>query len=405
MNNREYRVLLEQDRQVRERMEDLMALTSGKATPEQMAEIKELLAKSTSLRRQLREMEHLGPPNSQISGAAMTETREQKEHRASFCAYLRRGEIDSTLRERRDMTTGGGNALQGSGGGFFVPVGFVNDVEQALKFYGEMFQVASMLPTDTGQPLPYPTSNDTTVTGERIAEGVQVTTNDVTLGNIVFNAYKYSTKMVKVSLELLQDSAFDIERFLIDQFAIRLGRILNTDFTLGLGSGSSQPNGIITASVSGATAVGSASNDGSGATGANSIGSDDLVALEHSVDRLYRKGAAYMMHDSTLKAIKQLKDKFGRPLWLPGISSDSPATILNYPYFINNDMDTIATTKKTVLFGRLDKYMIRKVKDLSVMRLSERFADFGQVAFIGFARYDGNLLDAGTHPVKFLTQA
>lgn len=347
---------------------------------------------------------------------------DQKKYRSAFRSYLKNGfqrsqfergvtseERDILLKfqdkETRDMGTGGGNALQGSGGGFFVPVGFVNDVEIALKFYGEMLQVATILPTDTGQPLPYPTANDTGVTGELVGENQQVTTNDVTLGNIVFNAYKYSTKMVKVSLELLQDSAFDLEMFLKDQFAIRLGRILNTHFTTGLGSGSSQPNGIITASVSGATAAGSATNDGSGATGANSIGSDDLVSLEHSVDRLYRRGARWMMHDSTLKAIKQLKDKYGRPLWLPGLAVNSPDTILQYPYNINNDMDTIATTKKTVLFGQLDKYMVRRVKDLSIIRLVERFADFGQVAFVGFARYDGNLLDAGTHPVKFLTQA
>ena len=89
----------------------------------------------------------------------------------------------------------------------------------------------------------------------------------------------------------------------------------------------------------------------------------------------------------------------------PGIGANAPDTILGYPYAINNDMATIATTNKTVLFGAIDKYLIRQVKELSILRLNERFADKGQVAFIGFARYDGNLLDAGTHPVKYLVQA
>lgn len=307
------------------------------------------------------------------------------------------------MAEYRDMGTGGGNALQSTGGGYFVPVGFVDEVEQALKYYGPMLDVSTIMETATGQPLPYPTSNDTTIVGELIGEGSQVSTQDVTLGNIVFGAYKYSTKMVKVSIELLQDSAFDIESFLKEQFAIRLGRKLNTDFTVG--TGSSQPNGIITAATAGPTAAGASTNDGGSETGGTSIGSDDLIELEHSVDRLYRKGAIYMMHDSTLKTIKKLKDKYGRPLWLPGLAANGPDTINGYAFAVNNDMASIAVNAKTVVFGDVKKYHVRRVNELSVLRLVERFADYGQVAFIGFARYDGQLVDAGTHPVKYLVQA
>ncbi len=219
----------------------------------------------------------------------------------------------------------------------------------------------------------------------------------------MFGAYKYSTKMVKVSIELLQDSAFDLESFLKDQFAIRIGRILNNHFTVG--TGTNQPKGILVAATAGPVAGGSSGNDGGSETGGTSIGSDDLIELEHSIDPLYRRGAKYMMHDSTLKQIKKLKDKYGRPLWLPGLAVNDPDTINGYGYSINNDLPAIAVNAKTVLFGKLDKYIIRRVKELSVLRLVERYADYGQVAFIGFARYDGNLLDAGTHPVKYLTQA
>ncbi len=81
--------------------------------------------------------------------------------------------------------------------------------------------------------------------------------------------------------------------------------------------------------------------------------------------------------------------------------------INGYAYRVNNNMDQLtntspATTRKTVAFGRFDKYLVRKVREMSVLRLTERFAEYGQVAFIGFARYDGQLLDAGTHPVKYL---
>lgn len=308
------------------------------------------------------------------------------------------------LKEYRDMGTGGGNILQGTGGGYFVPVGYVDEIEDALKWYGDMLRAATIMTTATGQPLPWPTDNDTTNTGALLAEGTQISSGtDLTLGNVVFGAYKYTSSMIKVSIELLQDSAFDLETYVKERMAIRLGRILNTHFTVG--TGSSQPHGILTVATAGPTAVGASGNDGGTETGGTSIGSDDLVELEHSVDKAYRRGAAFMAHDSTIKTLKKLKDKYGRPLWLPGLAVQAEDTILDYPYFTNNDLPTIALNAKTVLFGQLKKYMIRQVKELAILRLSERFADFGQVAFIGFARYDGNLLDAGTHPVKYLVQA
>ena len=304
--------------------------------------------------------------------------------------------------EFRDMGTGGGNALQGSGGGYFVPVGFVYDVEEALKYYGDMLNVSTIMDTATGQPLPYPTDNDTTVSGEIVGEGVQVTTADVTLGSITFNAYKFSTKMVKVSIELLQDSAFDLETFLKNKFAIRLGRILNTKFTVG--TGTNEPKGIIVAATASTQTVIGDDNAGT-PDPTTQIGYTDLVNLEHQVDPLYRRGAKFMMHDQTLRYLKTLKDKYGRPLWVPGVAVNAPDEILGYGYSINNDMAQLGTGHKVVAFGQLQKYMIRRVKELAVMRLSERFADYGQVAFLGFARYDGNLLDAGTHPVVYVANS
>jgi HK97 family phage major capsid protein len=194
-----------------------------------------------------------------------------------------------------------------------------------------------------------------------------------------------------------------MESFLVEQFAARLGRILNTKFTVGVGT--TEPTGILTAATAGPTALGSAANTGGTETGGTSIGYIDLVELEHSVDPLYRRGAKFILNDSTLRKIKEILDKYGRPLWVPGVAAGAPDTILGYPYSINNDMPTIAVNAKTVLFGAVDRYMIRRVKQLQVLRLVERFADYGQVAFLGFARYDGNLLDAGTHPVKYLVQA
>jgi HK97 family phage major capsid protein len=116
-----------------------------------------------------------------------------------------------------------------------------------------------------------------------------------------------------------------------------------------------------------------------------------------------------MFADSTLKAIKLLVDGNGRPLWQPGVSAGignkAPDTILGYEYVINQDMPVLpasGTANNFMLFGDFSKYVIRSVKQLSVLRLDERYADYGQVAFIGFARYDGNVIDAGTHPIQAL---
>ncbi len=312
--------------------------------------------------------------------------------------------------EQRDMGTGGEGAYPGATVGFFVPVGFVNRIEDALKYYGDIWNQAEIMDTATGQPLPFPTDNDTTITGEIVGEGQQVSTADVSLGQIMFGAYKFSTKMVKVSIELLQDSAFDLEAFLVKKFGTRLGRISNTKFTVGGGpsntSGSPpvaspEPTGIITAATaSGQTVIGD--DNATTPDPTSQVGYLDLVNLEHSVDPLYRKGAKFMFHDSTLRFLKTLKDKYGRPLWMPGMTAGAADTINGYGYSVNNDMAPLGPDNKSVAFGQLDKYLIRRVKEMSVLRLVERFADYGQVAFLGFARYDGNLLDAGTHPVQYL---
>jgi HK97 family phage major capsid protein len=216
--------------------------------------------------------------------------------------------------------------------------------------------------------------------------------------------------MVKVSIELLQDSAFDLEAFLVKKFGTRLGRVSNTKFTVGGGpsntSGSPpvaapEPTGIITAATaSGQTVIGD--DNATTPDPTSQVGYLDLVNLEHSVDPLYRKGAKFMFHDSTLRFLKTLKDKYGRPLWMPGMTAGAADTINGYGYSVNNDMAPLGPNNKSVAFGPLDKYLIRRVKEMSVLRLVERFADYGQVAFLGFARYDGNLLDAGTHPVRYL---
>jgi len=303
-----------------------------------------------------------------------------------------------------------------------VPAGFVYDIEQATKYYADLMNVVRVITTATGQVLPFPTSNDTQEAWHILGEGSQIIdqgTNqnypnqgsipstdagNVQLGHVNLNAWKGSTGLVRVSLELLQDSAFDLQTFLTERFAERLGRGYEAYFTNG--TGSSQPTGFFPAiQASGAvpiTAAGSNANDSLGGTGVNSIGYTDLVNLVHSVDPTYRKRAKFMFHDNVLAHLQTRLDKFGRPLWVPSTREGEPDTLLGYPYVINQSCSPIGPSAFTVFFGAWDKFIVRKVKDLSILRLDERFADFGEVGFIGFSRVDSNLLDAGTHPINGL---
>jgi HK97 family phage major capsid protein len=325
----------------------------------------------------------------------------------AFETFLRTGD-KSRMREARDAYTGMGIGSPTSSipTSVFVPQGFVDDIEIALRFYGELYGICRDYPTATGAPLPYPTTNDTSVEAEIIGEGQQVSTEVVNIGNVVFQAWKYSTKLVQVSLELLQDSAFDLGRFLTEQFAIRLARKWEDDFVNGVGT--SMPRGISLDAILGATASGANANSGLSAdTDTNSIGTTDLLSLIFSVDPNYRKNGSFLMNDLTKQMLSSLLDKFGRPLFTPNPQTGKLESIFGYPVRCNNFVAQIGSTSPVsqppvVYFGDFKKYLVRRVKDLMVLRLVERYAELGLVGFIGFARMDARLIDAGTNPIKYL---
>ena len=278
-------------------------------------------------------------------------------------------------------------------GGHTVPQGFVPSLEAALLAFGGVRSVASILRTATGNDLDLPDYNDTSNTGALLAENNPDSEQDVTFGNLLLNAYKYTSKIVKVSKEVMQDSAFNLGTELGQILGERLARIQNTHATTG--TGSSQPNGIVTAASSGKTAA-----------SATAITTDELIDLYHSIDPAYRNGAGWMMHDNVALAIRKLKDGDSQYMWQPGIVAGQPDRLLGGSVTINQDMaSSVATGNKTVLFGALSKYIVREVLDITVVRLVERYADAHQVGFVAIMRFDGDLRNAGTNPVKYLEQA
>ncbi len=323
-----------------------------------------------------------------------------EEYRKAFWGWARNGSLEMEPEQRAALRRGSAalpaearalGVSVGAAGGYTVANEDIRPIVDAMKMTGGVREVAYELTTDTGGEIPVPTSDDTANKGARIAENVAVSEQDVTFGQKVLHAFMYSSKMVKVPIQLLQDTSFPIESWLTEKLGVRIGRITNEEFTNG--TGNAMPEGVVAGSALGKTTA---------AAGAITYG--ELRALEHSVDPAYRKNGRYMFADSTLLYIKQLLDGQNRPLYLPGINVREPDTINGYPFTVNDDMDAIAATKKTVLFGDFKNYWVRNVRGIMVLRLAERFAEYGQVAFLAFSRHDGILIDAGQHPVKHLIQ-
>jgi len=319
----------------------------------------------------------------------------QKAYRSAFNKFVVSGlgsldanerKLMDSQKESRALSTGTTTA-----GGFTVPQGFYDTLTEAMKFYGGIRQSrATILRTATGNALPMPTTNDVSNMGELVTENSPVSAGDILFGQAILNAYKFSSKTVLVSFELLQDSAFDLESFIARKLGERLGRACNYYQTIG--SGTNQPSGIVTGSTLGTT----------GTTGqTTSIIADNLIDLEHSIDPAYRTNAEFMFHDATLKALKKLKDGYGRPLWMAGLATAEPDTINAHPYVINNDMPVMAASAKSMIFGDLSTFFVRDVMDITMFRIADKYIEQGQVGFLAFYRGDSKCLDAGMHPISY----
>jgi len=291
---------------------------------------------------------------------------------------------------RREREARVAQTITTTGGGYMIARQFSNELERAMLWYGGMIGTGRVIDTATGAPLDWPTSDDTTNTGRLLAINTAATQTGFTVGVVVFDAYKYSSDSVLVPVELMQDSAFDIDSLVGAMLGERLGRILNNHLTIG--TGVSQPNGVVTASFLGKT----------GTTGqTTAVIYDDLVDLVYSVDRNYRGNAKFMMADASVAKIRKLKDSQNLPIWQAGSpTAGEPDLLLGYPIIINNDVPVMAANAKSILFGDFSKYIVRRVKDITLLRLNERYAESHQVGFLAFARFDGDLIDAGTHPIR-----
>jgi HK97 family phage major capsid protein len=301
------------------------------------------------------------------------------------------------LRDSRILNIAEGT---GSAGGFLVPTFTIAEVLQRLKFYSAVASACKLIPTATGATWSWPTVDETSVGGVLLAENAALSVVDVTFGSVSLGAFKFSSGIVPVSFEILQDMQVDITAFLMDLLAKRLGRVENTYATTG--TGSAQPQGIV-----GSAASGFVLPTGNTTT----LTYNGLVALYESVDAVYRSapGAAFMMNDLTLLAIKNLADTTNaRPLWLPDVLPEPPGspqhgTLFGKPVWINPDMASMAANAKCILFGDMEQFAFRQVRGMAIMQLSDSaYASKGQAAFLAFGRMDSDMISGSNNAIKYL---
>ncbi|CAG9426460.1 hypothetical protein NVI2019_NGLDDFDA_02646 [Providencia alcalifaciens] len=275
-------------------------------------------------------------------------------------------------------------------GGYTVPTQMLNKIIEQMKAYGGIASVAQILTTSTGQDITWSTSDGTEEEGELLGENTAASEQDVEFGTAILGAKKLSSKIIRVSNELLQDSGVNIEAYLGSRIAQRIGRGEAKYLVKGTGAGSPlQPKGL-DASVTG-TVDASAT-----------FGWKDINALEHALDPAYRNGPKFRLafNDDTLKNLKEMEDAQKRPLWLPSIAGVAPSTILGMQYVVDQAIDKMEAGKKFIFCGDFDRFILRRVTYMTLKRLVERYAEYDQTAFLAFHRFDCVLED--TSAIKAL---
>ena len=332
------------------------------------------------------------------ANAEVRESAPKATRKGAFEKYLRNGMGSLNANERSIMGELRGTSTQIAGtdslGGFLVPQDFSNELDMATLFTGEVERLAKKLNTAGGALLDYPTINDTATDAGLTAEAAAVTVQDMTFANAQLSAYNYASQ-VRVSMQLLQDNAFDLNAFLAEAMGERIARATNAAFTTG--TGSSQPQGIVAGSTLGNTAA-----------SATAIAADDILDLIHSIDPSYRNKASFglMAHDNVIAAIRALglgsANDF--PIFIPSMEAGQPDKLFGYNIYYNNDMESAITTgKKTLLAADFSKFVVRSAGGVQMVRLNERYMDELEVGFVSYARKDAKVLDS--RAVKYLAQA
>lgn len=328
------------------------------------------------------------PVNQPLTGKPMSGRtierigRASDEYRTSFWDMMRsKAPLPSVVNALQEGTD--------SEGGYLVPDEYERTLVEALEEENMFRQLAKVIRTSSGdRKIPVVATKGT---ASWIDEEGAYTESDDSFGQVSIGAYKVGT-MIKVSEELLNDSVFDLESYIAKEFARRIGAKEEEAFFTGDGSG--KPLGILAATGGAETGVTAASS--------TAVTADELMDLFYSLKSPYRKKAVWVLNDSTIKAVRKLKDSTGQYLWQPSLMAGTPDTLLGRPMKTSAYMPVIAAGAKTIAFGDFSYYWIADRQGRSFKRLNELYAANGQVGFLGFQRVDGKLVLS--EAVKVLAQ-
>lgn len=309
-------------------------------------------------------------PDSQRAAVVVPESRKADDYRMAFWTSMRSGTVASELRDHKVGTD--------SLGGYTVPDEFRRELIVALEEANVIRGLATTFTTTSGvMTIPVNSAHGSAAWK---TEETAYATSDETFAEVTLNAYK-ATALIKVTEELLNDSAFAIESFIAKEFGRRLGVLEEEAFING--TGSNQPTGVVGGSTLGTTA-----------SATNAITFDELTDLHYSLGRAYRSRATFVMKDSTIKLIRKIKTGVSSDntyLWQAGLRDGEPDTLFGRPVVASSFMPAATTGLKPVLFGDLSYYYIGDRNAMSMQRLNELYAANGHVGFRQFKRTDGKL--------------
>ncbi|OJF16819.1 MAG: hypothetical protein A6D91_11010, partial [Bacillaceae bacterium G1] len=309
-----------------------------------------------------------------------TSPRATEEYRRAFWNVLRAPRGMADPQEVRDLF----KSSDGKGG-YLAPEEFELELLRELGKTSVMRQIASVVQSSTDRRIPMVTEKPSfTYIGEKGTYGKTSMSFDV----IHISAYK-AGGIILVSEELLQDSYFDLEAEIRRQFVEAQSELEENSFING--DGVEKPTGVLVDAQKGVEAA------------ASGITADDLIDLFYNVKRGYRQRGTWLMHDSTIRAIRKLKDNDGQYIWQPGIQAGEPDRILGRPVVTSDFMPEIAAGAKSVAFGDFSRYRIMDRLGITIQRLDELYAETGQVGFRCTFRNDGKLLLS--EAVKYIQHA
>jgi HK97 family phage major capsid protein len=314
-------------------------------------------------------------------GSSVVESRTAEKTDADYLNALARGEIRSYTFERR--------AISGASTGAPVPTGFYNQIIDQARLVGPMLVTSTTLNTASGENLQVPRLSTWSTATISTATAAIGTSDPAFSAFVTLRSHKYSF-ITQVSQELLTDAGVDISAFIAQEAGNAIGYAVNTALTTG--TGTVQPNGIVTAASVGGTTAATAT-----------VGADDLIDLAYSTDGAVRllPGTGWMMNGKTLGAVRKLKaSTSGEYLFVPTLDAATPDRLLGFPVFENPAMADVAAASKSVIFGHLPSYYVRLVGGIQIDRSDEYAFNQGLATFRCQLRVDGDLPQ--TSHVKYL---